>query len=390
MCRGNANARRQSGLNKDLLNSFQARCALLREDALPADSGSRGSRFQKPFHPSQCHELGICVCSEFPDCLHMLANLQSHLRKTCRKKKKQSPPARQLLDQRVLFLEFTCATQVALPGPDRAQDTDPDMDEWDMLLQEDETTPMSAQEGSLPSKVYVHVGFVNRSNWRFSGFRCVEVAPDAWTGAAWPSGLVHLAHMSEELAGEQLATFTSAELMAHVLSSKEDWRVSFRAISLNPDHWTLFYDASVPTLPVDEVPEMVFWQGSDNERRARMSRKRPGHGRSRGSAAPRPRAKQRAGQARRAAGRGRNRGALADAGAPDPDPEALDSAGEDESQSNSDEAPEEDCEDEAQESEDMAVDDPEPCKSSSKLNRFVSCVFSAVSVSASDGLNSIL
>ena len=240
----------------------------------PEILGGRIRGVPEPFKPSPCHQLGICVCTEFPDVVHQLDNLQAYLRRTCWRRKGVSSKARHLLDQHLLVLEFSQASrsQQALPSLDAAGDQI--VDEWDSLMEGQSASAEQTEQTLHPGPIYVHVGWVNRSTWKFSALRCLQAVPEPPPDHPWPPELVHLAPMSAEAAAERLACYTSAEIMAHLLHPARAWSVTCREISMVPDHWTLLHDGTFPVIKLEDVEQHCFWLGSENEQNSRREKNR--------------------------------------------------------------------------------------------------------------------
>ena len=99
----------REGLDSRLRQQPVQRCQLRKG----AESAASGMFEQPPFAESICNQMGTCVCSTHCDVLHMFRNMAAYMRSVFVKKKKVVPPARLLLDDKKIFLKFSCRTGTA-------------------------------------------------------------------------------------------------------------------------------------------------------------------------------------------------------------------------------------------------------------------------------------
>eukprot|EP00439_Symbiodinium_sp_Y106_P055557 s1666_g7.t1 len=111
-------ARRAASLDTRLRQQLSQRCQLVKQSAGSqardwAQAKNMKRLRRRGFVEQPCRLLGLCVCTEYPDVVHMYRNVAAYFRGIFVKKKKIPSPARVLLEKREIFIKFRFQTKSA-------------------------------------------------------------------------------------------------------------------------------------------------------------------------------------------------------------------------------------------------------------------------------------
>ena len=220
--------------------------------------------------PSLCFQFGLCVCGHSTSCpngvsaLRLWHKLKPWMQAQFRKHKGEVGPGRELLDSQRAVLCFS-------PG---------------------ESLPQSAENPeTCPQKVFLHVGYVNRTTWHFAAV-CLHtevedlLSPELLEALPPHPDVVHVCVKTPAQGADSLGVRTDMQALSEKLDYAFPWAVSVFAISDKEDHWQHADTSSVvvPLTVFQKVESREVWRGMAREEEDRLAalrgqkRKQPAKG----------------------------------------------------------------------------------------------------------------
>lgn len=212
------------------------------------------------FQPKLCHQLGFCVCTEFPDALHMFHNCQRLFRQVfwrSRKKKTASPHRLLLEDCYRIVIEFKVhgsATHESTCDSDGGSD-------WESSFQNSIQDAGPHGANGLTGSVFLHVGKINFKTMHFAGVRLEQVAAPSTSS---DRDILLLRPYSSNESAVPIC-FTDIHLFT-LLNLHIPWSLQVHTISLHEKDWAVATaDSCIPVSPADNSDKFVIWQGHTQE-----------------------------------------------------------------------------------------------------------------------------
>ncbi len=247
--------RRSCALDQDLRDRLTQQCSLIRE----CDQEDLPQAKPCGFQPKLCHEIGFCVCTEFPDALHMFHNCQRLFRQVfwrSRKNKTASPQRLLLEDCYRIVIEF----KVHGSTHESTCDSDGGSD-WESSFQNSIQDAGPHGANGLTGSVFLHVGKINFKTMHFAGVRLEQV--EAPCTSSDRDLLVLRPYSSDESAVP--ICFTDVHLFT-LLNLHRPWSLQVHTISLQEKDWAVATaDSWIAVSPADNRDKFVIWQGHTQE-----------------------------------------------------------------------------------------------------------------------------
>ena len=257
MAKTNFAIKRSLSLDTSLRERLLQTCQLLRPS--PKDDKRNLPHHEKPFVAKECHHLGVCVCTQYPDAKWFFHNLMRHFRTIFAKKKKTPTLARKIMEKHGIVFKFSPCTKT------ETQDVGQTPNDWDIAYHEsafDGYKPIPVEDAKKLQEFYFHIGYINFKTFHFS---CLQLQVEEHFSDRLPNRLQLLSPVAAESAELRLGLYTDMEVFAYLLDLSFSWKITILTIADEAGDWSLLRSCCLAVVPVDGLDEFIVWHGSTEE-----------------------------------------------------------------------------------------------------------------------------